>query len=189
MRYTSLTFFAGLLVLSLASCAASTSATAVSSLSSPESAVATNKLDVISPQVAVSDTLLNKNSVLPEMTVYKSPTCGCCTSWVEHMQKSGFNVSVVETDDLNSIKNKLGVPTELASCHTAKVGNYFIEGHVPADDVKRLIQENSNARGIGVPGMPLGSPGMEVPSGDVQPYTVTQVSKDGSLSIFSSHSK
>ena len=189
MRHTSLTLFTGLLALSLTSCAASTSDNAISAVSSTVPVVAASKHDLLSPQVAARNASLNKNSVLPKMTVYKSPTCGCCTSWVEHMQKSGFNVSVVETDDLNSIKNKLGVPTELASCHTAKVGNYFVEGHVPADDVKRLIQENSNARGIGVPGMPLGSPGMEVPSGDVQPYTVTQVSKDGSLSIFSSHSK
>jgi hypothetical protein len=186
MRYTSLTLFTGILVLSLTSCAASTSDNAVSSVSSAKPVVAVNKSSPLSPKVAAHNALLN-NSALPEMTVYKSPTCGCCTSWVEHMQKSEFKVSVVETDELNAIKNKLGVPTELTSCHTAKVGNYFIEGHVPAEDVKRLLTEKPDVLGIGVPGMPLGSPGMEVPSGETQPYTVTMVNKDGSLSIFSSH--
>jgi|JI10StandDraft_1071094.scaffolds.fasta_scaffold361195_2 hypothetical protein len=189
MRHTSLTLFTGLLALSLTSCAASTSDNAISAVSSTVPVVAASKHDLLSPQVAARNASLNKNSVLPEMTVYKSPTCGCCTSWVEHMQKSGLKVIVVETDDLNVIKNKLGVPTELASCHTAKVGNYFVEGHVPADDVKRLLQGNSDVLGIAVPGMPMGSPGMEVPSGEVQPYTVTQVNKDASLSIFSTHNK
>lgn len=148
-----------------------------------------SKPDLTSPQVAAREAVSNKNSVLPEMTVYKSPTCGCCKLWVDHMQKSGFKVSVIETDDLNPIKRKLGVPAGLGSCHTAKVGDYFVEGHVPASDVIRLLKEKPKALGIAVPGMPMGSPGMEVPSGETQPYTVTQVNKDGSLSIFSSHSK
>ena len=130
---------------------------------------------------------MTHESALPPMIVYKSPTCGCCKLWVEHMKNSGFKVSVVETEDLNPIKLEVGVPPGLGSCHTAKVGGYFVEGHVPASDVKRLLAEKPDALGIGVPGMPMGSPGMEVPSGDTQPYTVTQVNKDGSTSIFSSH--
>ncbi len=128
-----------------------------------------------------------QEAALPPMTVYKSPTCGCCKLWVDHMQKNGFKISVIETEDLNPIKLKLGVPAGLGSCHTAKVGDYFVEGHVPASDVKRLLIEKPDALGVSVPGMPIGSPGMEVPSGETQPYTVTQVNKDGSLSIFSLH--
>ncbi|MGH8050876.1 MAG: DUF411 domain-containing protein [Arenimonas sp.] len=138
-------------------------------------------------KVAVLKVDMMQEAALPPMTVYKSPTCGCCKLWVEHMEKSGFKVSVIETEDLNPIKLKLGVPAGLGSCHTAKVGNYFVEGHVPASDVKRLLKQKPDALGISVPGMPMGSPGMEVPSGETQPYTVTQVNKDGSLSIFSSH--
>lgn len=184
MKYKKFTLFSSLFVLSLTSCAASTSDNATSNA---EPIVTANNSQVIVPKVVVQHATINNSLLLPEMTVYKSATCGCCSSWVEHIEKSGFKVSVVDTDDMNSIKFKLGVPTELASCHTAKVGNYFIEGHVPASDIIRLISEKSEALGIGVPGMPLGSPGMEVPSGETQPYTVTQVNKDGSLSIFSSH--
>lgn len=138
-------------------------------------------------KIAVLKADMMREAALPPMTVYKSPTCGCCKLWVDHMQKSGFKVSVIETEDLNPIKLKLGVPAGLGSCHTAKVGDYFVEGHVPASDVKRLLKEKPDVLGISVPGMPMGSPGMEVPSGETQAYTVAQVNKDGSLSIFSSH--
>lgn len=142
-----------------------------------------------SPQVAARESVLKADITLPQMTVYKSPSCGCCKLWVDHMEKSGFKVSVIETEDLNPIKRELGIPGGLGTCHTAKVGGYFVEGHVPASDVIRLLKEKPDALGIGVPGMPLGSPGMEAPSGEIQSYTVTLVNKDGSLSIFSSHTK
>lgn len=138
-------------------------------------------------QIAVIKKDMTADSSLPIMTVYKSPTCGCCKLWVDHIEKSGFKVSVIETEEMNPIKLKLGVPAGLGSCHTAKVGGYFVEGHVPANDVKRLLKEKPDALGISVPGMPMGSPGMEVPSGETQPYNVTIINKDGSLSIFSSH--
>jgi len=97
-----------------------------------------------------------------EMTVYHDPQCGCCGKWVEHMHAHGFEVEKVPTTDMNRIKRELGVPRELPSCHTAVVGDYVVEGHVPAEDVLRLLAEQPQARGLSVPGMPLGSPGMEV---------------------------
>ena len=172
---------------SLSGCAPSTSENADQAAVTKETAAPKSKPDPLSPQVFALDTIASTDSSLPVMTVYKSPTCGCCKLWVDHMEKSGFKVSVIETEDLNPIKLKLGVPAGLGSCHTAKVGDYFVEGHVPASDVKRLLKEKPDVLGISVPGMPMGSPGMEVPSGETQAYTVTQVNKDGSLSIFSSH--
>lgn len=101
-------------------------------------------------------------SAVHEMTVYHDPQCGCCGKWVEHMEENGFLVEAVPTSDMNRIKSELGIPRELPSCHTAVVGDYVIEGHVPADDVLRLLTEQPQARGLSVPGMPMGSPGMEV---------------------------
>jgi len=93
--------------------------------------------------------------------VWKDPNCGCCTGWVEHLGRNGFVVTVIDTAAMQEVKVHLGVPSELASCHTAEVGGYVIEGHVPAHAIKRLIAEKSPGRGLAVPGMPIGSPGME----------------------------
>ncbi len=99
---------------------------------------------------------------LPRMVVTKDPTCGCCTAWVEHVRAAGFDVAVVESSDLSRLKIRLGVPQTLASCHTAEIGGYVIEGHVPPAVIKRLLAEKPDAKGLAVPGMPDGSPGMEV---------------------------
>ncbi len=99
---------------------------------------------------------------LPKMTVTKEPSCGCCGAWVDHVRKAGFPVEVIESPGVNRLKVRLGVPQALASCHTAEVSGYVIEGHVPADAIKRLLAEKPKARGIAVPGMPVGSPGMEI---------------------------
>ena len=187
MKIMALTLLTALISASLSGCALSTSGNAEQAAATQETAAPESKPDPLSPQVLARDSIVSTDSSLPVMTVYKSPTCGCCKLWVDHMQKSGFKVSVIETEDLNPIKLKLGVPAGLGSCHTAKVGDYFVEGHVPASDIKRLLKEKPDVLGISVPGMPMGSPGMEVPSGETQAYTVTQVNKDGSLSIFSSH--
>lgn len=125
--------------------------------------------------------------ILPLLTVHKTPSCGCCTLWVEHMREAGFTVSEVVEDDLGPVKQRLGVPYAKGSCHTAEVGGYLVEGHVPADDVKRLLMEQPDARGLVLPGMPMGSPGMESPDGRVQPYTVELVRRDGSVEPFSHH--
>lgn len=120
----------------------------------------------------------------PAMVVHKTPSCGCCGLWVEHMRHAGFTVEVRDTDDLAPIKAALGVPYGKGSCHTAEIDGYVIEGHVPAEDVRRLLTERPKARGLVLPGMPLGSPGMEMPDGRVQSYTVELVEEDGSTSTF-----
>lgn len=118
-----------------------------------------------------------------EMTVYHDPNCGCCGKWVEHMRAHGFAVETVPTNDMNSIKLDLGVPRNLPSCHTAVVDDYVIEGHVPAEDVQRLLAARPDARGLSVPGMPLGSPGMEM--GDRRmAYDVILFDEDGETTIF-----
>jgi hypothetical protein len=129
----------------------------------------------------------NVDPDLPVVTVYKSPTCGCCRAWVEHLQEDGFRVEVVDMNDRSALSSGRGVPRELGSCHTAVVGDYVVEGHVPAADIRRLLEEAPDAAGLAVPGMPIGSPGME--QGDhVQPYDVMLIARDGGQhSVFSSH--
>jgi len=126
-------------------------------------------------------------AALPRMTVHKTPTCGCCGAWIDHVQKAGFTVDVHDMDDLGPVKARLGVPFAKGSCHTAEVGGYVIEGHVPAADIKRLLEEKPDARGLVLPGMPMGSPGMEVPDGRQQPYTVELVHRDGTTEPFAQH--
>ena len=109
---------------------------------------------------------------LPRMIVNKDPNCGCCSGWVKHIQAAGFTVDVVDTGQLNRVKAKLGVPDDLAACHTAEIAGYVIEGHVPATAVKRLLAEKPNAKGLAVPGMPVGSPGMEVEGAPPDTYDV-----------------
>ena len=106
----------------------------------------------------------------PIVLVHKTPTCGCCGAWVEHIEAAGFPVSVVESSEVESLKQRLGVPAELASCHTAEVGGYVVEGHVPAAAIRRLLGERPDATGLAVPGMPAGSPGMDFPGVDPEPY-------------------
>lgn len=107
----------------------------------------------------------------PEILVTKDPSCGCCNAWVEHFRQAGFEVRVVEAP-VNPLKAKLGVPRDLASCHTAQVGGYVVEGHVPALIVKRLLDRRPRIAGIAVAGMPVGSPGMEVEGVDPDTYEV-----------------
>ena len=126
-------------------------------------------------------------SRLPPVLVHKSPTCGCCSAWVEHMRSAGFQVSIDERDELEPIKKRLGVPLGKGSCHTAEIDGLVIEGHVPAEDIKRLLAHRGDARGLVVPGMPMGSPGMEVPDGRVQPYTVERIGADGSTTPYAKH--
>jgi hypothetical protein len=97
----------------------------------------------------------------PVITVHKDPSCGCCSGWVQHLQKAGFPTKVMETTDLDALKARLKVPDDLAACHTAEIAGYVIEGHVPATALKRFLAEKPNATGLAAPGMPIGSPGME----------------------------
>lgn len=130
-------------------------------------------------EAAASDSL--------DITVHRTPWCGCCGDWVEHLRDNGLSVKVVEHDDLTALRASLGVPPQLASCHTAEAGGYSIEGHVPAREVRRLLRERpEDVRGLAVPGMPLGSPGMEV-GGTRQPYDVIAFGEDGKRRVYQSY--
>ncbi len=121
---------------------------------------------------------------LPEVTVFKSPYCGCCGQWVKHMQKNGFKVHVILKKDMDSIKRKFDIPMRLSSCHTAIIGKYIIEGHVPADVIKKFLAQSPDyIRGLTVPGMIIGSPGME--QGGVKiPYNVLTFDEYGKTTIY-----
>ena len=140
-----------------------------------------------SPAAEVSpvDTAAAPTAALPAMTVRKHPSCGCCSVWIDHVRAAGFKVEAVDVEDMAAVKQAAGVPGAMASCHTAEVDGYVIEGHVPAQDIVRLLRERPPVRGLAVPGMPLGSPGMEHPSGIVHPYSVMLVLPDGSTREFS----
>ena len=122
--------------------------------------------------------------------VWKDPNCGCCQDWVNHMQANGFAVKVHDTGN-NAVRARLGLPQKLGSCHTALVGGYLVEGHVPASDVRKLLQQKPKALGLAVPGMPVGSPGMDGPAyGERRdPYDVLLVAHDGSTRVFNSYNK
>ncbi|HYC02192.1 MAG TPA: DUF411 domain-containing protein [Azospirillaceae bacterium] len=120
----------------------------------------------------------------PLVEVWKSPTCGCCGAWIEHMKAAGFEVRVTETDDLAPVKAARGVPGELGSCHTAVVEGYVLEGHVPAADVRRLLAERPKATGLAVPGMPADAPGMDLGTGE--PYDVVLFGPKG-RTLFARH--
>lgn len=117
-----------------------------------------------------------------KVVVYKTPTCGCCSKWVSHLQEAGFEVEANDLNDLSSIKAHYGVQRAFSSCHTAVVEGYVVEGHVPAEHVKRLLEERPEVAGITVPGMPIGSPGMEGPN--AQPYDVLSFDKQGHTEVF-----
>lgn len=120
----------------------------------------------------------------PRVRVYKTPMCGCCTKWVEHLQAEGFAVEVADVDDLGQLKREKRVPAALSSCHTAIVDGYVVEGHVPAEDVRRLLRERPGVIGIAVPGMPEGSPGMEGPHPEAYEVLLFDA---GGTTVFSRH--
>ena len=120
----------------------------------------------------------------PSVTVYKSPTCGCCNKWVEHLEENGYAVESNDMPNVTPMKQRLGLPQQLASCHTAVVGGYVVEGHVPADVIDQLLEEKPDVVGIAVPGMPIGSPGMEGPN--PQSYDVIAFTKDGGQEVYAS---
>jgi hypothetical protein len=121
----------------------------------------------------------------PLLTVYKDPDCGCCKSWVEYLRKHGFRIEAKDTRDMDQVKVNLGVPKSLMSCHTAIVGGYIIEGHVPAADIERLLKQKPKIAGLAVPGMPTGSPGME--GSPPVHYQVIAFERSGKTRVFSNH--
>ena len=124
----------------------------------------------------------------PAVKVWKDPNCGCCKDWMAHLEKAGFDVTGIDKGN-TAARAALGMPQKLGSCHTAQVGGYVIEGHVPASDIKRLLADKPNALGLAVPGMPIGSPGMDGPEYGSRrdPYQVLLVKKDGSTQVFNSY--
>ena len=136
------------------------------------------------PQAAASQAAAQPAKGPPvRMVVYKTPTCGCCRAWVEHVQAAGFQVEVHDTADVAPVKNEHGLPQHLASCHTAIVDGYVVEGHVPADVIRRLLAERPQVAGIAVPGMPAGSPGMEMGSRK-DPYDIIAFARNGQVSVY-----
>ena len=123
-------------------------------------------------------------AVAPAITVYKSSTCGCCALWVRHLEESGFDVIVRETEALQAIKDEHGVGNHLASCHTALIDGYVVEGHVPADDIKSMLESRPDIVGLTVPGMIVGTPGMEIPGQPAQPYQVLAFDREGRTAVY-----
>src|SRR3954470_7905025 len=116
---------------------------------------------------------------LPKMTITKDPTCGCCEGWAEHVKSAGFPVEIAEVSDINRVKVRVGIPSNLYACHTAQVAGYLLEGHVPASTIKRLLFERPKVRGLAVRGMPVGSPGMEAEGAEPETYDVVAFGPDG----------
>jgi hypothetical protein len=127
-----------------------------------------------------------QKNILPTVQVYKTPTCGCCSKWVDHMRYAGFTVHAedVSQQALDAVKLKYGVPATVNSCHTARLAGYIVEGHIPADAVKKMLKERPKVVGIAVPGMPIGSPGMEIPGVRAQQYDVLSFDKTGATKVF-----
>jgi hypothetical protein len=121
------------------------------------------------------------------MTVYKSRTCGCCAKWVEHVRGAGFEVEVHDEESMDQLKDEMGVPQSVRSCHTAMVGHYLIEGHVPASDIRQALKRRPKAAGLAVPGMPGGTPGMAEPGAPIEGFEVLVFQSDGSSGVFARH--
>lgn len=130
--------------------------------------------------------VLARAAVTPVVDVYKTAACGCCEGWIEHLKANGFSVKAQNVSDTGTYREKFGIPNDFGSCHTGFVQGYAVEGHVPAAEIKRLLAEKPKARGLAVPSMPLGSPGMEGPRKD--PYDVYLVKADGSTSVYQHYS-
>ncbi len=136
--------------------------------------------------LAVAPATVRAASPTP-MTVWKTPTCGCCGGWVTHMSRAGFAPKVLVVEDIVGLWRKRGVPDALSSCHLAEVGGYTLVGHVPAADIRRLLAEKPKAIGLTVPGMPFGSPGMEHPAGRKEVYETLLLLPGGKTRVFSRH--
>lgn len=130
----------------------------------------------------VTPVMASAQSELPSILVYKTATCGCCNGWIDHLREAGFQVEARDVRDLMSVKLDAGVPTQLSSCHTGLIDGYTVEGHVPADQIKKLLADRPELAGIAVPGMPIGSPGMEGPN--AKPYQVISWDAQGNAAVY-----
>ncbi len=163
----------------LTACGSSSSATTEKTVTK----TAATASSTTSAKPATSST---KTSGKPVITVYKSPSCSCCHRWVDHLKANGFNVKAVDVEDVNIYKQKAGIAPKLASCHTAFVNGYIVEGHVPASEIKQMLAEKPAIKGISVPAMPVGTPGMEM-GGRKDPYDVVSFDKDGKVKVYKSY--
>lgn len=161
----------------------------VALLSKGNADLSNNPQTVVSNSQLISTTSIWDKETEPylgnrEITVYRSPSCGCCGEWIKHMQKHGFTIKDdIKTDGMEAIKQKYNLPQDLASCHTAIIDGYVMEGHIPADDIKRFLKQKPKLAGLSVPGMPLGTPGME--SGNrKQPFAILAFDKKGEVEVF-----
>jgi hypothetical protein len=155
--------------------------------SSP-AAAGPNRRALLAGAAALGVTAGCARAAAAELTVYKTPWCGCCGGWVTHMTRAGFTPKVVEVQDLAPVRQKYGIPFALSSCHTGVVAGYILEGHVPPADVTRLLRERPKALGLVVPGMPLGSPGMEQPDGAKESFqTLLLIDRSGRTRPFATH--
>ncbi|MGB5327362.1 MAG: DUF411 domain-containing protein [Gammaproteobacteria bacterium] len=131
-------------------------------------------------------TAFANDALVKDIVVYKNPECGCCTKWVKYLQDNNYNVTIEHTRDVLAVKKRLGVPEKLAACHTAVIDGYVVEGHITHRDIKRLLLFRPDIKGIAVPGMPVGTPGMESGS-TVQPYNVISFDEQGTMEVFVEH--
>ena len=138
-------------------------------------------LSILVPNPGLADDGLAKDIV-----VYKNPSCGCCTKWIRYLEENDYNVTIKDTRDIFEVKSRLGVPEKLAACHTAVIDGYVIEGHLTHRDIKRLLLFRPEVTGIAVPGMPVGTPGMEI-GNTVEPYDVVSFDENGNMKIFVEH--
>jgi len=145
---------------------------------------------LLSSYAAVADALpknsaaTDQSNAAHQVQMYKSPNCACCTGWAKHLEKNGYQVSTHQRDDMDAVKAQHGVSSKISSCHTALVGGYVIEGHVPAEDVKRLLKERPDIVGLAAPGMPMHSPGMQTVGETPHGYDVLAFTRDGKTSVF-----
>ncbi|MBV7337249.1 DUF411 domain-containing protein [Chloroflexi bacterium TSY] len=162
---------------------------ASAAIPAPDANVSTNPQSESVTEKAVQEEVIEEvvsTENVPVMTVYKSPTCGCCSKWVDHMRDAGFTVHTEDVSDLSAVKVEHGVLPQAQSCHTALVDGYVIEGHVPADAIHQLLAERPDVTGLAVPGMPIGSPGMEMEGYGVQPFDVLTFDDSGNTETFMS---
>jgi hypothetical protein len=131
--------------------------------------------------------LLARSPVPTSITVYKSASCGCCGKWVDYVRANGFAPTVHDEENMDAIKDDMGVPKAVRSCHTAVVGKYVVEGHVPVEDIRRLLANHPAVAGLAAPGMPASSPGMAAPGAPVEPYQVVTFTADGHTTVFARH--
>ena len=143
---------------------------------------------VVADEGAAVAVVSDLGSELPTVRVFKAPTCGCCGEWITHLRQHGFEVEAIDTNEMMAIKAAKGIVPAMGSCHTAEIGDYFVEGHVPAEAIASFMADApAGVLGLTVPGMPIGSPGMEVPSGELEPYEVVTFDKNGKTGVFAKH--